>query len=470
MQRQKEQSLVGRLQAALPALMGMCLVGAMLIHVLLTVRVGFMSDDYALMHSAQHGLRFWHLHASPPLEFLWRLTAQGLISAYAWHGAILGIHMINVALLYMLARRWCSLDVPRALLVATFYMLSPAGIEALAWTCAAGYVVTMTWILATLLCFLSWRKNARLTWLKAIVLSLMQLGAFLMWEWAVLLLPVLWVFSFIGEHRGWTLLVPVCICWAAAVALRSISDHGVFWQQNDLAKAGQFFFGSPLLGLFPNLNKEAYFSFYMLGLFILLATLLAWAAWRQRLILILLVCFFGAVLPWVKGGNPSSRYFYLAMPFLYLAIVLALTQMKYKSVSWAAAVILLSTQFWMTYERAQLWVEADHAAHALMEQTEALLSASNMANSLVIVNVPEAYGPPQMPMRPQLWYCGFKEYLSVKGWNVAFAKTDDSSFVWSKSSGRLPRHTVAAMYPGVVLYEVVYRPKEFALIPFIGGN
>jgi hypothetical protein len=230
--------------------------------------------------------------------------------------------------------------------------------------------------------------------------------------------------------------------------------------------ASQFFFGSPLLGLFPNLSKNTYFSLPMLGLFTAVALLLTWAAWQQRMVIILLVCFFGTILPWVKGGNPSSRYFYVAMPFLYLAIVLALSTVKSQVKAWIVAFLLLASQFWDTYQRSVLWLEADHAAHILMEQTEILLSSTVTEKQIVIVNVPEAYGSPNMPMRPQLWYCGFKEYLNDKGLKVAFAKTDDSPFVWHKSTGRLPRQVVASMYSEALLYETVYKDKEFVLIPF----
>jgi hypothetical protein len=265
--------------------------------------------------------------------------------------------------------------------------------------------------------------------------------------------------------RGWKLLIPVGICWLGALTVRSFSDHGVFWQHNDFVTAARFLFGSPLLGLFPNLNKESYFSVPILFLFVAMVLFLGRAAWKQGIVLALLICFFGAVVPWVRGGNPSSRYFYLAMPFLYLALTLALQQLKSQYIAWGIATALLVSQFWSTYERAVLWVEADQQAHALMKEVVVLLSTFP-SEKMVIVNVPEAYGPQQMPMRPQMWYCGFKEYLRGRNIDVALVKTDDSPFVWERSPDRLSRDAVAAAYPEKTLYEVVYHQERFTLVPF----
>lgn len=441
------------------------------LHFVFLTQIGFMSDDYTLMLSVEKGDELWHLHHSPLLECFWKLTALRGIEAFYWRVFVLAVHVFNVFLLYLISHRQLKLNLFQTLFLCACFAMSPAGIEALAWTCSAGYVLTIFWIFLAWHLFFKWQEKSEGLFLKGILLATLQVAAFLTWDWGILLFPVLAVFSFTRENytRSAKLLFPTLFCWVVGSALRVFSSYGIVWQQNSLERKIQFLLGAPFLGFFPNITKEFYHTWGGLVVIGLFVAFIYYAAFSNRYALASLFCFFLSIFPWVNGGNPSSRYFYVSMPFIFIAVAIGLGKIKNQFLALSLGGFFLLIQLNFTYERDVLWKKAFEQSQHLSEATKEIL-IKHSSNLVVLVNIPDAYGPEKMPMRPQMWFSGFNQLFP----DIKVVKARGCPFIWTRGTDPFSRQEIFEAYQGSALYEAVYRSqndwREFALIPFGSSN
>lgn len=444
----------------------LCVIGA--IHVVTTLQIGYMSDDFALIENAATGKRLWHLHYSPVFQFLWECSAAGSFGQLGWHALSLGFHLLNSGITFYIARRQMQLSLNISLFALALTAMNPAGIEAVAWSCSAGYVVTSTWLLLGVSVMLSQMKTTTI----ALLLALLQLLAFLTWDWGILLFPIvlaiLWAIN-IPWNRPFdivnfmTLWAPLGACWLVGFILRSTSQYETGWQDNDLLTMVKFVIGAPFLGLFPNFDKTFYVSLpgMVLGSFV--ALFLVWSAFKNRFALAMLLAFILCIMPWVLGANPSSRYFYIPMPFLYLTLSMGLQQIKPAKIAPVMLSVLLAVELTFAYERAKLWYMAYKESQSLKNKVEQLVHTS-APHSFIILNIPDAYGPEQLPMRPQMWFCGFHTLFP----SVDAPKSQDCPYVWKAATSYANKKEILAAYPDKKVYEVVYHQpgdwSEFDII------
>lgn len=440
------------------------------IHFVFLTQIGFMSDDYTLMVSIEKGDELWHLHHSPLLEYFWKWTALKGIGAFYWRIFVLSIHVANVCLLYLISHRQLKLNFFQTLFLCACFAMSPAGIEALAWTCSAGYVLTVFWIFLAWQLFFKWQETTKTLFLKGMFLAALQVAAFFTWDWGILLFPILAIFALTREDYGRSvkLLLPTVFCWVVGSALRLFSSYGIVWQQNSLERKFQFLLGAPFLGFFPNITKEFYSTWSGLLVIGLFVAFIYYAAISNRYALASMVCFFLSIFPWVNGGNPSSRYFYVSMPFIFIAVAIGIGKIKNQFVALSLAGFFLLIQLAFTYERDVLWKKAFEQSQNISEAAKDILKHSS--NLVVLVNIPDAYGPEKMPMRPQMWFSGFNQLFP----DIKVVKARGCPFIWTRGTVPFSRQEISDAYQGSTLYEAVYRSQndwqEFKLIPFASSN
>lgn len=453
--------------------------------------IGFFSDDYNLLHEAASNTFSHGLHYSPLSNLLWRLTAAGYLQAQSWHFLALGFHFLNSFLVYYYLRKKDH-QMIGALFAAALVSVNPLGVEAIAWSCCLGYVMTLTWLMLGLLVIeiLHNKKWAPL------LLAGLQILAFLTWDWGIVLFPVFAILVFFpfesvpepgpvaeprlpsfansgpdlvsgadskGQRRGtfrkaFSLLLPCCVCWLLGLALRAVSDYGVRWQENSLETIGRFLIAAPVIGLFPQFEKETYHSFWGILLIIGTYATMLFLALRKRMVGGLFLCFFVCSIPWILFGNFSGRYFYLSVPFLYMGLVLGNKRKALLPLSF----FLILQSYWMA-ERVGLWENAYQRAQQLRYQIQEIAVDQK---ALVVVNLPEAYGPENLAMRPQIWYGGLQVLIP----NTIQVRTHNCPFVWKGGRNLVERDQVASLFPEQTIWEVVYKNKndwhDYTLKPF----
>lgn len=454
----------------------LAIIIAALLHLTITLPMGYISDDYVLMQSAKEGSQLWHLHYAPFMEFLWKLAAAGIITPLAWHFLTLAAHGINTFLVFYIARQAFTLSFSGSLFAAMLFMLNPIGLEALTWISASGYPLMTMGLLAGIA--LLYKASERMTLPTAVALSmtltLLQATTFLTWDWAILIAPIFSLFALFATTIQRKLLPlilgPAMLLWMCAAFLRVFSKYGNTWQNNDWVDVFKFAAGSPLLALLPNVSREWFYG--PVGLFTaaLLIALLLRTACSCKPAFATFVAYLFSIAPWIWGGNPSSRYFYFPVAFLYLLLTCAIEKIPFNYLRQCVMLMAMAVTLTFTFTRLELWKAAEGEAQKLRHHIERIITTREMHHKkqkpLVIVNMPDAFGPAEMPLRPQMWFCGFDAVLP----GIQIVKTDDCPFIWKKDPNRVKRAHIQALFQDADIYEIVLKEKgckeTFALVPF----
>lgn len=449
------------------------------LNVVYIIPLGYFSDDFYLIENAGNGKNLWDFHYAPILTYFWGASAEGLFGTFGWHAVTLVFHIINTFFVYFLARKAIKEKGSEiyALFAALLFSASPAGCEAIIWICASGYVFTTFFVLAAL-CLLTHylqikKPMWRTTWLYSILFVILQGVGFLMWDWAITLFPILFIFTLIFSEAlpkrvFLYLLSPVAICWFIGFVLRYFSSYKQVWQHNELSDYFMFYLGSPLLGVLPNISKTFFFSIYGVTALVVLWAFFFWTARRSSFSLACLLSYMVTITPWVLGGNPSSRYFYLSMAFLYLSLAIGISQISILRFRQVTALVTALTVLVFSYEKLQLWEEAYIKAVHLSENISAIRNEVSEEKMLVIVNPPSIYGPRNMPLLPQFWHGGIEKVVS----GIDVVKTVNCPYSWYENDSYLnKRDEVLSLYPAAVIYEVVMDDdvfsKDYKLVPFL---
>ena len=82
----------------------------------------------------------------------------------AWHAFPIAVHMVNVALVFLLAKRLDNDRVTTGWIAATVFAVHPVHIEAVASIFGVTDALMTSSLLASFLCYLHWRRNGRVPW------------------------------------------------------------------------------------------------------------------------------------------------------------------------------------------------------------------------------------------------------------------------------------------------------------------
>jgi len=141
--------------------------------------IGYISDDYDwLMRAASSSVCSFgggH-HFSPVIAGLFKLAANHLFPLVAWHLLVLFAHSVSICLVYIIARSALKIEKWPTLFATAFFAISSAGIEALAWKCAIGYVLITPCVLAAFLVAINVRKHILAA---SVFIAFLQLAGFL---------------------------------------------------------------------------------------------------------------------------------------------------------------------------------------------------------------------------------------------------------------------------------------------------
>ena len=155
-------------------------------------RIGFLSDDFDLLARAGSAPWLYPIeahHYSPVIAALFKLTAQGVIGAAAWHLLALAAHGVNILLVWLILVRGLGIARPYAWVATMLFALGAPGFEAIAWAAGLGYVLVESTLLAAVYVSLV-ARGPRTTALLRWGTLLLQLAALAIWDWGALLLPI----------------------------------------------------------------------------------------------------------------------------------------------------------------------------------------------------------------------------------------------------------------------------------------
>lgn len=421
--------------------------------------VGHLSDDFVVLDRALKDEPLWTIHYSYTLGFFWKVLTPTGFKLLA-----LIIHLANCGLFFRFLRS-LSLDLETALFGATLFLFSAAGYEAIIWNCCLGYLFTAFFLLIALnITDLSTRQ--KMSWTTySFLMSVLQLISVMTWDWGVIITPICLAAILFSEKRKTRLfhLLPASLVLIAYLVFRMTIKLDAIYGKNSLYDMVKFFLGSPLLMLMPNMDREFFSSLIAIVLsFVLLMGMiyLAIKVKEARGPLAFLVI---TLLPWVIGGHPTSRYYYIAAPFLFVFVLLLHKQFFLKGR--ILLMIFLGLQIHFFLERAQLWYHAGIESHKIGRLIKKTYDEQPFGSPLVVVNVPDAFGPSHLPMRPQSWHMGIETFCK----DIILLKTCDTEFIW-KDEKLTSRERIQDTYKNAALYEVILRDENpygtFHLVPF----
>jgi len=476
MARRPQTTLWGReIPPTIPAVLAVALVVAL--NAAAVSQVGFLSDDLVQLEIASR-ISWWEPitghHLSPLLTLLYQQAERGALSVELWHITVLGFHLLNAGLVYRIAKHGFGGGSLLASASSLLYSTAPAGIEAVLWPAASCFVPLSTVLLLSFERLLKALQTDSVPgWPVRGGLALLQLLAFAIWDWAIVLAPILMATAMVNptlREQGPTLrersrtLLPTAMVWGLCILLRSLRGvqlgYGLF--PVGFLKANALLVAAPGMILFPQLPGLA-----ALGLSLACLIPLCWGALEDRRVRASMLGFYLLQLPWYFQGAPTSRYAYLAAPFLWLALVLVLRRLLPPRAALAAMGALLLFQGGWYLERAGWWIEASIQAAALGQQLEATSTLIAPGRELVVVNLPDHYGGARGQWPPPLWRNG----LSVVRPNAAKVFTPDHAARFKPHAPViLERRDIAAAYPDAALFEVTHSfergEERYDVVPF----
>jgi hypothetical protein len=477
------------------AALAVCWLAAAFVFVLGPAQIGFMSDDHDLIATAAATPWLGRLephHYSPALAVLFKLTSQGAIGPVVWRGlAFLG-HCVNILLLWRILVGRLAINRVAAWAATFWFSMNAPGFEALAWACALGYVGLTALILLAV--ELSLRQPEEFSWPAAVALAFLQLAAYAVWDWAVLMAPVValsylasprplagegqWVRASASEDTGllrtappWlraaAFFAPMIACWAAVPIVKWCAGITLGYHVSiDVVRAGYFLLTAPLRGIYPQGTASLYKSPAGLAAATVAIVLLAASSRSDRRIRWAALLFVLCQVPYALFGAPESRYFYLGIAFLASAVALAVGRIRHKRLRLAALVTLAAINALWAVDRSILWKGAYREAVRVKEAVEAI-AAREAEKPLVIVNLPDRYGPADLVWRPYVWRNGLAAIRAP----IARVNTPDCPFNWIDSDiPAMAAGQIASKYAGQPICEVIYADpadwRVFAVVPW----
>lgn len=411
-----------------------------LVYIKLVKGVGFLSDDLGIIEYASTTPLWKPLephHYSLAINLIFKAAAKGILSFPAIHVLTLITHIANTLLIFSITQFSLKWEPWQAFLAALLFSINPTGLEALTWCCALGYILSSFWILLAIYVYL---KYFNLPWL-----IFFQLMAILTWDWGILLTPILLVVNYFQIERK--RLYPLALFWMTVFILKKLFLPLMGYQLNSVKEIATIFFSSPFVALFPNFSKAFYKEPTGIIAAVLLLIFIAWSCYHssksRMLAAILCLC----LIPQALFSFPQSRYYYLFMFPLYTLLLIPFKR-TYLS---AFACLLLILNFAWTSERLSLWIEASQKAEQLRQELSII--ADSTQQPLVVLNLPDRYGPEQMIWLPYMWR--FSKHMLSKDF-IRMNTPDCPNLHQHQEVPVLDREAIAASHQNDLIYEIIY--------------
>lgn len=447
------------------------------------VHVGFLSDDFDLIDRASRTKWLYPLevhHWSPILATLFKATSAGIIGRTTWCILAFLTHCINISLVWAILTRRLKVDKLQAWAITLLFTLCPAGFEAISWSCAVGYPLVTMFILIS---FYYVCRDEIDFGDKAMsgLLALLQIIALQVWDWGILLFPILMLcFAShilaaedrkVAFFRGLRALWPAFICLMIYITTKSITGQSFGYTLHiNIVNSIRTLITTPLWGLYPDGSAAFYKSTYKHLVTVCIISILFYASIKDSRIRLLTSIFILCQLPYIFLSYPESRYFYIGSFFLYSSIVLCMGFIKTPRYRIGLTVLLVLVSAIMSINRALLW------KGAFRESDRIRMSIDNFADQthckqLVVINLPDRYGPKGMMWRPYVWRNG----LTAFNVQIARVNTNDAPFTWPEIwIPELNRKETFIKYPNLPVIEVAYNNstswKKFKLIKLLSKN
>ncbi len=452
----------------------LCWVAAAAVFALGPAQIGFVSDDYDLISAA--GSTPWlkpleEHHYSPVLAALWKLSSQAVIGPKTWHGLALAAHCANILLLWLILVRRLSVARFRAWMAVLLFAVNAPGFEALAWACTLGYVLVTSCILMAV--YLALSRPEEFSRRAAWVLGILQLAAYAIWDWAALLAPIVLVTHVVfapprnaaQAMRSARLLLPMFACWAAVpIVKRSLGIALGYGVTLDPVRSAYFVLTAPLRTVYPWGEAALFKSPAGLAAAALVVLLFVLGSRADRRIGWAFALFLLCQGPYAMLGAPESRYFYLGTAFFACAAAIGWARLPDRRLRLALLIALVGLHGVCSVGRALLWKGAYREAIHVKDAIEAL-AAGERERELVVVNLPDRYGPPGLVWRPYVWRRGLSAFHA----RIVRVNTPGCPFTWAESGiPMMPRERIAPEYRGRRICEVTYaqpdRWQAFAVV------
>ncbi len=266
------------------------------------------------------------------------------------------------------------------------------------------------------------------------------------------------------------MLVPCAAMWFLLVVVKLAfgCQSGYHSALDNLVLGAKMVVAAPLTNLLPNTTVTFLNSTWGVLLACAIWVALCWSAIKSHVVMLALSLYFVCVLPVQLFGVLQSRYAYIATPFLCVAVVCAVIQLKPKHIRIAICLLLVLGHAVFAIQRSQLWFRSYRAASSLRAAIQSIRVP--IGRDLVVVNLPDSFGPPNLIWRPFVWRNG----LSTFGRDIKRVNTPGCPFTWSKALiPSVPRDQIVASHPGCEVFEVEYlHPddwREFRLVSWRHG-
>lgn len=433
------------------------------------IQIGFISDDFDLISRASHTNWFYPLethHWSPVISTLFKATSEGLIGRTSWCVLAFLAHCANISLVWEILVRRLNVYRFQAWAITLLFTLCPAGFEAITWSCAIGYPL-VTFIILLGFYFICCEELGHNFKYLSIILGLLQVIALQIWDWGILLSPILF-FCFVSHFltaenkkiacfRWAKILFPSCLCLIVFLVTKKLAGQSYGYTLHlDMISSIRTLVTTPLWGIYPDGSADFYKSPLKHVVTFCIILFFCYASIKDSRIRLFIMIFFICQLPYILFSTPESRYFYIGSFFLYSAIVLSIGLINIALLRVGLTVILISLSTQMSFNRALLWKGAYQESNLIRISIDNL-SAQARSRQVVVVNLPDRYGPKGMIWRPFMWRNG----LSVFKESIARVNTNDAPFTWPEIwIPVLNRTEVFIKYPNLPVFEVAYNDVD----------
>jgi len=370
--------------------------------------IGFMSDDFTLLSKAQSHNFFYAMeghHHSLLINSLFKLAANAIIGPSFFHVLALFLHIANAVLVMIFLQSGLNISPEKAFLSALLFAINSAGVEAIVWCCAIPYTGIATIILISMTIYARWISHQHLSGkIVSLILTLLLIIGFIIWDWAILILPLLSVIALtmpsdIKLNSKVKVLILPAITLFSILLFRNISGMSLGYHLNTIPKAIGSIVLSPFIGIIPFLPKTFYSSILGIVLSTLTFSLLTWLSTRSKKTLLLFVVFLLCQVPQALFGHPQSRYFYFSSFALYAIIIISIP----KNPRFVVIMFILICSSAALY-RVELWKQASTVVQKMLYQINSTIDQHD--TKIAIGNMPDSYGPEMIIWRPFLWRCG----------------------------------------------------------------
>ncbi|MEC7838952.1 MAG: hypothetical protein VX777_02810 [Chlamydiota bacterium] len=370
--------------------------------------VGFISDDFTLLSNAGSHNFFSPMeghHYSLLINTLFKLSTKGVIGPPFFHGVALLLHGINSCLILFFMTSCLDISKEKSFVSALLFAINPAGVEALVWCCAVPYTAITSITLISMIIYanhLSMPYSSRIS--TSILLTSLLILGFLVWDWAILILPILVAIAlllpkktnFLDELK---LLTLPTLAFLTIVILKKVLGMSLGYYFNSFSHVFGIIFLSPFVGIAPIFSKAFYSSLIGITLALTTFSIFLWASTQSKEGLLLFTVFILSQIPQALFGHPQSRYFYFSSFALYATLIIAIP--KFPKYALATALLTFAS---IAYYRIELWKQGSSVAQKMLEDINHAINQHN--SKIAIINLPDTYGSESIIWKPFLWRSG----------------------------------------------------------------